>query len=302
MNLLKGNSLAVAAAMGLSACLTSTTANHAQESEAQAAASQAAEQAADERAEGELREHHQYQHRGGVMQFIAMSLDTVGESDDERPQVLKVQRDLYACMAPAGEILLRLHLTVADGVAIGAVDLAKVDGIIGQLDAAGDPVRDCSVAALNQLHAILSPEERTELADKVEANLDVWEQVNSPEAQVGRGPRDRLGRLARQVELTPDQVDRAAAALHTALSGQTDRYDRSNLGADVQAFADTFAEESFDARGTTRYANPHLAAHGATRMVIFYETVTPLLTPAQRATLADQLRARAANHSTLSAN
>ena len=81
-----------------------------------------------------------------------MGLDTLGPNDAARPQVEKVQRDLYACMAPAGEIQQRLHLAIADGVAAGAVDLVKVDAIIGQLDRAVAGVHDCSTSALNQLH------------------------------------------------------------------------------------------------------------------------------------------------------
>jgi Spy/CpxP family protein refolding chaperone len=284
MRLPKRNRLALMAALGLGAC-TTTAGTRMQLADAQAA---------DDQAEAELREHHRHQHRGGVMQFIAMGLDTVGPGEAARPQVELLQRDLYACMAPAGEAKQRLQLTVAEGVAAGAVDLAKVDAIIGQLDAAAAALRDCSVTALNQLHAVLSPVERAELVEKVQAHWEVWGQVNSDEESAGRGPRGRLGALTREVSLTPDQVERASAALHTALSGQAGRFDRSKVDADVQAFAAAFEAESFDARSVTPYANSSLASHGATRMAIFYETVTPLLTPGQRAELAVHLRARAA--------
>ena len=292
MSLLTRNRLALMAALGLGACTTSMTAS----------TPTAVDEVSDTQLEAGLREHHRHQHRGGVTQFVAMGLDTIGPSDAARPRVEAIQGELYACMKAAGDVQERLNLAIAEGVAAGAVDLAKVDTIIGQLDGAAGGVRDCSVTALNQLHAALSPLERAELVDKVEAHWEVWRQVNVDEDAAGRAPGGRLGALTLEVSLTPDQVEKASAALHTALSGQSGRFDRAKVDADVQAFAVAFGAESFDASTTTPYANPRLASHGAQRMAIFYETVTPLLTPAQRATLSDHLRAHAGMHRALSAN
>ena len=60
----------------------------------------------------------------------------------------------------------------------------------------------------------------------------------------------------------------------------------------MQAFSTAFASDAFDAKtlGAGAAANGHLAAHGARRMVLFYETVVPVLTPEQRSHLADDLR------------
>jgi len=291
MSLLTRNRLALLAALGLGACTTTLSAS-----------TPAADEVTDVQLEAGLRDHHRHQHRGGVTQFVAMGLDTVGPSDAARPVVERVQRDLYACMVATGDLRRELDLTIAEGVAAGAVDLAKVDGLIGRLDVTAAGVRDCSVVAMNQLHSALSTPERAELVDKVEANLEVWGQVNSDEDAAGRGAGGRLGALALELSLTPDQVDRAAAALHLALSGQSGRFDRAKVDADVQAFAVAFEADSIDASTTLTYANPRLTSHGAQRSAIFYETVTPLLTAGQRTTLAEHLRARAAPHRVVSAN
>jgi Spy/CpxP family protein refolding chaperone len=287
MRLISLNQLAWMTALGLGACTTTATASRAQVADAQPDEAQA---------EAGLREHHRHQHRGGVMQFVAMSLDTLGPDDAERPQVEALQRDLYACMAPAGEIQRQLHLTVADGVAAGAVDLAKVDGLIGQLDLAAAAVRGCSVNALNQLHALLTPVERAELVEKVQAHYEVWRQVNHEDDATGRGPGGRLTRLATELALTPDQVERITASLHTALGGHGARFDPAREEARMQEFSQAFAMASYDARSSVPSSSAGIAAHGASRMAIFYETVTPLLTAGQRATLADQLRQHAGQH------
>ena len=284
MRILSTKQMALLAAVGLSACATSGATARREAAEAQAA---------DDQAQLDLQEHHRHQHRGGLIQFIAMGLDTVGSSEATRAQVDGIQSDMYGCMAPAGAAQQRLRLTVADGVAAGAVDLAAVDVAIGGLDAAAAGVRECSAAALNPLHAVLTPLERAELVEKVRAHWEVWRQVNSEEDSTDRGANVRLIALTRDVSLTPDQVARATASLHVALSGQAGRFDRPGVDANVQEFATAFEGASFDARSITLQANPRLPSYGATRMAIFYETVTPLLTPAQRAALAGQLRTQA---------
>jgi len=293
MNLLSTNRLILTAALGLTACATSTAATRQQEAD---------DRLADERAEAGLVEHHRHQHNGGAMQFVVMALDTLEPGDASRTQVEQVRRDLNRCLAPSAEIQQRLDLTIADGVAAGAVDLAKVDGIINQLDGTTLDARACGDGALNQLHAILSPAERIELVEKVEAHWDVWHQVNDDQQAAGRPGGGRLGRLTKELNLTPDQVEKAKGALHVALTGRAVTFDRARIEAELKAFDAAFVAASFDAKAATSRENGHLASFGATRKAIFYETVTPLLTASQRTELAGHLRQRAASHPIVSVN
>jgi len=280
------------ATLGLTACVTPG---------ASGVQTAGVEPGEDQAASG-LREHHRHHHRGGIMQFIAMSLDTLGPDDAKRPQIERLQSDVYACMAPTGGIERQLHLTVADGVASGAVDSVKVDAEILQLDAAASAVQGCSVIALNQLHAVLTPTERVELVDKVQAHWEVWREVNQDEQATRKHRGSRLAALEREVSLTPDQMDRMAAALQPALAGHSGRFDRTQVEANVQAFAAAFESEAFDAKTVTLSANRRFSSHGAKRMAIFYETVTPLLTPAQRLTVATHLREHSGHQPPLAAN
>jgi Spy/CpxP family protein refolding chaperone len=293
MRLLTLNGLAAMAALGLVACATSTAASRSQTADVPVA---------DDQAAAELREHHRHHHRGGAMQFIAMSLDTLGPDDAKRPQVERLQSDLHACMAPAGGIERKLLLTVADGVVAGVTDRAKIDATIVQLEAAAVAVRDCGAMALNQLHAILSPAEREELVEKVLAHWEVWQQANQEEEAAGRKPGGRLTELTRDVRLSSDQVERISAALRASREGHSRGFDRATVEAQVQAFAAAFVGESFDAKSINVEMNARLAAHGARRMVDFYETVTPLLTREQRAMLAEHLRMHADQQPSMSAN
>ena len=63
----------------------------------------------------------------------------------------------------------------------------------------------------------------------------------------------------------------------------------------IQAFATAFVADKFDVKSlatTATAAAGHVARHGGARLARFYEAVTPVLTPEQRAKLAAQLKER----------
>jgi hypothetical protein len=249
-------------------------------------------EAADQ-AVAELMEHHRHHHHGGVTKFIAMSLDTLGVAPAKEPKIDRLQKRLYVCMIPARDLEAGLLTILADGVAIGSVDAVKADATIGQLDAVASAVNGCSEGTLNKLHAVLSQAERVSLVDKVQAHADAWRQANSEAAAGGREKGGRLAALAGELNLTPDQVDKISAALQTDLAPLAGQFDPAMLQDHVQTFSKAFLQKSFNADLLTANVNGHIATYGAKRMALFYETAAPLLTPVQRATLAQHLREHA---------
>jgi hypothetical protein len=232
-----------------------------------------------------------------LTQFIAMSLDTLGGDDAKRVQIEKLQGELYSCLAPAGAHQQKLLTMLADGVAAGVIDKAKINATIAQSSPAPG-AEQCSISALNQLHKLLTPAERASLVDKVHAHAEVWHEVNHDIEGHGEGQHAQLERLTRDLSLTPEQVEKISAALHTALGALASKFDPKHSAAHREAFAQAFASESFDAKTVMVNPKSNLAAHGSARMALFYETITPLLTPAQRATLAGHLREHASHQPT----
>jgi hypothetical protein len=249
--------------------------------------------AAAERAASELMEHHRHHHHGGVNKFIVMSLDTLGVPEAKQGRVDKLQGKLYGCLTPARDLEDGLLLTLADGVAAGAIDTGKVDSTIAQMDAAASAVHGCSADTLNRLHATLSRSERAALVAKVQAHWEVWRQANYEADAGGRGKGSRLSDMSQELGLTPDQVDRISAALETNFASLAGKFDPNKVDAHVKEFSTGFLRSSFDARALTANANGHLTTCGAQRMAMFYEIVTPLLTPEQRKTLSLRLREHA---------
>jgi Spy/CpxP family protein refolding chaperone len=293
MQLLKMTSVLLVA--GLAA---SPTVARAQSPPAPAAPATGASAAApDDEAATALKENHRHHHHGGVTRFISMSLDTLGADEAKRPQIEKLKADLQTQLAPARDAEKELLETIATGVAGGSVDKAKVDAAIAKVAAASEAAHAASLATLNSLHAILSPTERQALVDKVQAHWEVWREVNHDAQPGGKEKGGRLATFASHFGLTPDQVGKMSSALQTAMAGASTQFDPKAAEAHVKAFATAFAADSFDAKTVTANANGHIAGQGATRMAVFYETVTPLLTPDQRTKLAEHLREHSGHES-----
>jgi Spy/CpxP family protein refolding chaperone len=245
--------------------------------------------AEEEDATAGLVEHHRHHHHGGVTLLIAMSLDTLGLSPEQKPAVEKIRSDLHARMEPGRAAEQNLVATLADGLAAGTLDPVKVDAALAQLTSAAAMVHDASTDALNQLHAVLTPPQRAALVDKLEAHWSVWQKANTDEG-------DHLTQLTADLDLTPDQVDKIRASQAEAMKALP-RFDPQEVAGHIHAFGDAFRAQTFDAKALTTGgpATAHMVGWGAARMAHFIESVSPVLTPDQRGKLAQMLRQHA-NH------
>lgn len=161
----------------------------------------------------DLNEHHRHHHQGGVTMFIALSLDTLGLPADKQAVVTKIEADSFARMEPARVAEQSVLTALADGIAAGAIDKARVDAAVAQLESASGQVHEATVDALNQLHAALTPPERSALVDKIWAHWAVFRQANGEDAQVGKdGRTGHLAEVAVELGLSATRSRRSARA------------------------------------------------------------------------------------------
>jgi Spy/CpxP family protein refolding chaperone len=246
----------------------------------------------DDTVAAELAEHHRH-HHGGVAKFIEMSIDTLGVPPEQKAQIDKIQADLKARRAPVRDAERGLVASLADGIAAGTIDAAKVEAAITQVETTAAAAHEASVDALNQLHAALTPVQRAALIDKVQAHWAVWQEANLGEENApGHEKKGHVAHLAEELGLTPDQVDKVRSSLHASAADVPHRLDPKEIDAHLNALASAFTSNTFDAKSlsTGQSASAHLAGAGAARMVHFYEAVVPVLTPEQRTKLAEHLR------------
>ena len=243
----------------------------------------------------DLAEHHRHHHHGGFAMFIAMSLDSINTTPEQHDQIVKIQAEMHAKMQPAHDAEKTLLLAVADGVEAGQIDPAKIDPLIQQMATTSAAVHDAVADSQNALHALLTPPQRVALVDKVEAHLEVWHHTNSADEGSAKDAHGgHIGHLAKELSLTPDQVEKVRTSFHSSI-GNAPKYDRSLADAHFKAFAAAFASDTFDAKTLTTAgpANAHMATWGAHRMVHLYTAMTPVLTPEQRTKLAADIRSHA---------
>ena len=258
----------------------------------------------DDEPAADLTEHHRHHHHGGVTMFIAMSLDTLGATPEQTAVIEKIQADLFAKMEPAHAAETVRVTTLADGIAAGAIDQAKVDAALAQVAASSGAVHEASADALNQLHNALTPEQRSTLVDKVEAHWAVWKRVNAEQetagqdsnhdGQISPSEMGHLEKLGKELSLTADQTDKAKAAFSTRMQTGGVKFDPAQVEAHIQEFGTAFKADKFDAKSLQHAsgANSHVAGWGARRMAHFFAAVTPVLTPEQRTKLSAKLRER----------
>jgi Spy/CpxP family protein refolding chaperone len=245
----------------------------------------------------DLSELHRHHHHGGATMFIAMSLDSLGVSPEQSATIEKIQGDLFAKMEPAHVAEQNVLNVLADGIAAGKIDDAKVQVAIDGVKVASAGLHDAAAQSLDDLHAALTPEQRAALADKIIAHWEVWKSAN-PQEEKSATP-DKPGQLdwvARDLSLTPDQVEKSRQSFAAKVQGMPQKMDAGQAEAYMQELTTSFRSPTFEAKTLQRgpLVNQSLAVWGATRMADFYESLDPLLSGDQRTKLSAELKAHAA--------
>lgn len=249
----------------------------------------------DDQASVELKRHHRH-HHGGFVGFIIAATETVGVSPEQQAALDKIKADFKAKVEPVRVANAAVMAVLADGIASGTIDQTKLDAALGGVSASAGQVHAATVDALNQLHKLLTPEQRAALVDKIEAHWTVWKETNAGDQAADNAKAGgHIQHLATEIGLSPDQVQKTQANLAALAPAARGPFDASAAEAHEKAFAAAFVADPFDANTltTANPANTGIASWGASRMVHFYQALNPVLTADQRAKLSATLREHA---------
>jgi Spy/CpxP family protein refolding chaperone len=241
----------------------------------------------------ELESHHRHNHFG-FAGLVLDSVETLGVTPEQEVAVDKIKAEFHKKMKPVREANKAVIGLLADGVAAGKIDTAKVDAAVAKATAEATAAHGANDELLNQLHAALKPEQRAALVDKLDAQWSVWKEANAgKQGEDNAKPDGHLTHLAKEVSLTDDQVAKVKANLDANKESKKP-FDSAAADAHMKEFSAAFGTETFDAKklAAATAEGPHLVAWGAQRMARFYEALTPVLTPDQRTKVADKLRQR----------
>lgn len=217
--------------------------------------------------------HHQGHHQG----LLGAALKLASLTPDQRSSIEELVQQRRTARAP-----VRLADAQVLQVLAHQVEQASIDpqGLAPTLNAEkGAVASETGVErdALNRLHGILTPAQRGQLVDGIEAHF----RGGHPHADPGAGAAWQRG--GHGLGLTAEQRAQIRANLQAeGPAGQ---------GPHVQAMLEAFRGNTFDATGFVTSVAP---GERAERLA---QAMAPVLSPSQRATFANRLRARATRES-----
>lgn len=232
------------------------------------------------------------------------SLADVRLRPDQQERIRKIRSETTEKLADARDARRVAVLAVAEGVAAGQLDDAKVqqsiEALVREVDEAKPVVQD----GLNQLHATLDADQRAQLVRSLRTKGMQLQQ----RGQARGGPRGvvkaRLGKLAEQLELTAEQKvairDRARDEFRGAAAFESPDRIRDRMRDRMREVGTAFLTDDFDAKALdVGKEGPEATRKVATAMVRFLKVVLPELNAAQRTKLSALIRARGEDLRTL---
>jgi Spy/CpxP family protein refolding chaperone len=217
---------------------------------------------------------HRGGHSGGLL-GAAPKLDSL--TPQQRGQIEQLVAARKAAAVPVRQADAQLLTALAQQVEAGNVDRAALaPNLAAEQNAAMGAVRVDQVT-LAQLHSILTPEQRNQLVDKLEAKA----------GQKGEGGHARKGNRGEgfgRLGLSADQKAQIKANLQASRPARPEKGGKGQFKAALESFRG----DSFSPMAITRPMNAGM------REVRKATAMTPVLTAIQRSTVADRLRSRAA--------
>jgi Spy/CpxP family protein refolding chaperone len=217
---------------------------------------------------------HHRMHQHGLI-GAALKLDSL--SPEQRAQIEQLVQARRTASAPVRQADAQVLTTLAQQVESAKADPQALAPSLAAEHAAAMNQVQVDRTTLAQLHTILTPAQRNQLVDAVEARTGG--EHGAREGKQGFGGA-RLG-------LTPEQK----AQIRANLGAERPRVYLLGKRAEMHAALESFRGDSFDPSGITRLHD------GGEREVRMTNAMIPVLTPNQRATVAERLRNRAAHES-----
>jgi Spy/CpxP family protein refolding chaperone len=223
---------------------------------------------------GQGKKEHGGGHRAGLL-GAALKLDSI--TAEQRAPIEQLVQQRRTAGTPVRQADAQMLTVLAQQVEQAQVDPQALAPSLSAEQSAAEAESVVDRDTLNRLHAILSPAQRGQLVDRIEAR-----RAKHPSAQESKDGGRRSGWA---LDLTSEQRSQIRANLNaTATANPASQAPRN-------ALLEAFRGDTFDASAFVSVRNP-----GA-RMERLAQAMVPVLTPSQRATWANHLRTRAQHES-----
>jgi Spy/CpxP family protein refolding chaperone len=219
----------------------------------------------------------------GHARAVADALSQVPLRDDQRAEI----ETMAAASEQRHQTVTAAHAQVATALAAqiesGTIDRAALQPTIDAAVTAASASRPLDRAAMERLHALLTPEQRGQFVDAMES-------AHGEHAHASH--KARMEEWANDLKLTDDQRAQIAAILKSQHSAHHE--DFKGMHAAGKGFMDSFRGETLAPPMAPADADLHArASEHADHLVAVITQVLPLLTPEQRSLAAAKIRAHA---------
>lgn len=249
--------------------------------------------------------------------MLMLEVADVGLKPEQKSAVDALKADLAKLEDGTKEGRAQLKSDVADGVAAGKLDKAKIDADTKKLVKAAESTASSVQEAMNKLHKTLDPEQRKKLVELMHAKAETMHEHAKAETmhehgkaeghergkaeghehgEMGEhamGPHKTLEKLSEELALTADQKDKLKtkmdALMKTHMAAQKGHFDE--MQKRMKAVGDAFAGDKFDAKNARVGEKLGDMIQLMTKhRVQFVEAVLSVLTPEQRTKFAAHVR------------
>ncbi|HEX4448286.1 MAG TPA: Spy/CpxP family protein refolding chaperone [Polyangiaceae bacterium] len=256
-------------------------------------AQQAGDASANGRQPGEAPAKHHGHHREGLI-GAALKLDSLTPA--QRTSIEQLVQTRRTAEVPVRQADAQVLTALAQQVEQASIDRNALAPMVTARESAAVAARTVDLDTVQKLHDILTPAQRGQLVDGVEAHFG----QNAGKGQGdGKGPgheHGRLGMIAKKLGVTDQQKAQIMANLRAERPARADAGARPDFRAEGRAWLDSFRGDTFTASAAGANMQERVEKR-ADRMEDLLTAAVPVLTSAQRSELATHLRTRAQHES-----
>jgi len=233
-------------------------------------------------------EGHRMDHRMGLV-GAALKLDSLTPA--QRSAIEQLAQTRRTAEVPVRQADAQVLTVLAQQVEQAAINRAALAPSVTARESAAVAARNVDLDTVQKLHDLLTPAQRGQLVDGIEAHF----QGHGEAGNGGHGHGDRLGMIAKKLGLTDQQKAQIASNYRAERQAEGDTGQHPDFHGAGKAWLEAFRSDAFNASASA--PNGTMMDRRANRMEDLLTAAVPVLTPAQRAEVASHLRARAAHES-----
>jgi Spy/CpxP family protein refolding chaperone len=238
---------------------------------------------------------HEGHHKGHRMGLVGAALKLDSLTPAQRSAIEQLEQTRRTAEVPVRQADAQVLTVLAQQVEQASINRAALAPTVSARESAATAARNVDLDTVQKLHDILTPAQRGQLVDGIEAHFQAH--VGGGKRDGGAGHEGRFAGIAKKLGITDAQKAQIMANFKAERQAEGitpgQHPDFKTAG---KAWLDSFRADAFNASASAPNGT-QMMDRRANKMEDLLTAAVPVLTPSQRSELATHLRARAAHES-----